>query len=316
MLNNHQLETVGRTRLKVPKLGLGTAPLGNLYRNISEATAVETVLFALSKGIDFFDTAPYYGSGLAEHRLGIAFKGVLRQNYILATKVGRLLQTDGSFVYDFSRDGILRSIEGSLTRLQISRLDIVHIHDPLPQHYLQVVEEAFPTLVELRSQGVIGAIGAGMNEWQMLTLFARAADFDCFLLAGRYTLLEQEALKEFLPLCQQQNISVFLGGVYNSGILATGAVQGAKYNYEEAPPAILERVRQIEAICQDYGVALNVAALQFPMGHPAVTSLIIGAENPGEVAANLEALQKPIPSSLWARLKSAGLLQLEAPVPT
>ncbi len=305
---------IGKTGLAVSSFGLGTAFLGENFKPTSEQAAFETINYALSKGINFIDTAPLYDAGVCEQRLGLALNAIPRDSYVLATKVGRLVQPDRSVTFDYSRDGVLRSIEASLKRLQLDRLDILHIHDP-DNHYREALDTAFSTLAELRSQGVIRAIGAGMNQWQMLADFARNADFDCFLLAGRYTLLEQGALAEFLPLCAARQISVFLGGVYNSGILATGGRPGAIYNYEAAPPEVLERVNKIEAVCARYDVPLNVAALQFPAAHPAVTALIVGAQSPAEIEANLQAFQHPIPSQLWADLKTEGLLDEAAPVP-
>lgn len=241
---------------------------------------------------------------------------------MLATKVGHLVTPTGAVTLDYTRAGVLRSIEASLARLQLERLDIVHIHEPITitaktrQAFRRAaLEEVFPVLAELRDAGVIGAVGAGLNEWELLADFARQADFDCFLLAGRYTLLEQGALDQFLPLCQAKNISVLLGGVYNSGILATGARPGAQYNYADAPPEIMARVKRIEAICRSHGVPLNVAALQFPAAHPAVTSLIIGAVSAAEVAANLQSLAWPVPAALWRDLQAAGLLHQAAPTP-
>jgi D-threo-aldose 1-dehydrogenase len=312
---------VGRTALQIARLGLGTAPLGDMYTTLPEPQAQETIRAALAHGINFIDTAPYYGLGKSEERIGAALAGIPRDHYVLETKVGRTLKPDRSaaltwpegIVFDYSRDAVLRGLEGSRRRLRVERMDIVLIHDP-DAHYRDALDKAFPALAELRAQGVIKAIGAGMNQWQMLADFARHADFDCFLLAGRYTLLEQSAL-EFLALCEVKGISVFLGGVFNSGILARSAHPGAKYNYEEAPSAIWERVRRIEAVCARYGVPLKAAALQFPAVHPAVASLIVGAESPAEIAENLQMQQAPIPSALWGDLKAERLLAEAAPVP-
>lgn len=305
---------VGRTQLQVTRVGLGTAPLGGMYQPISLEQATATIDYAYHNGIRFFDTAPLYGAGLAEKYLGTALAKFPRDSYVLATKVGRLVTATGDVVFNFSREGILRSLEESLTRLKLDHVDILHIHDA-DNHYREALNEAFPTLAELRAQGVIKAIGAGMNQWQMLGDFARNADFDCFLLAGRYTLLEQTALDEFMPLCQAKGISLFMGGVFNSGILARGAQPGAKYNYEDAPAEVLERVRQLEAVCAEYKVPLNVAAVQFPLAHPATTALILGAEKAAEMTQNLENLQQPIPATFWEALRTAGLLHAAAPVP-
>jgi D-threo-aldose 1-dehydrogenase len=304
--------TLGRTALPVTRMGFGSVFIG--MANVSGEQATATVRHALDRGITIFDTAPQYGNGLSERRFGAALAGVDRNSYVLATKVGKLIKPDGTLSFDYSRDGALRSIEESLKRLQTDRIDIVHIHDP-DDHEREAMDEIFPALAELRAQGVIRAIGAGMNQWEMLARFARQADFDCFLLAGRYTLLEQKALDEFLPLCLERNIGVFLGGVFNSGILATGARPGASYQYQAASPEILERVGRIEAICEQHGVPLQTAALQFPLAHQAVTSLVIGAKSPEEIDANLAAFDRAIPAALWEELRSEGLIAAQAPVP-
>jgi len=277
--------------------------------------AVETVRTALRYGINWFDTAPRYGFGLAEQRLGLALTGIPRDSYVLATKVGWHVSPDGTKTPDFRRDGIQRSIASSLERLGIDRIDIVHIHDP-DDHYREAITEVFPTLAALREQDVIKAISVGMNQWQLLSDFARDADVDCFLLAGRYTLLEHGALDTFLPLCQRKNIGLMLGGVYNSGILARGASPNALYNYAQAPLAVVQLVGHIEAICARYDVPLHVAALQFPLAHPAVTALVVGAGSASEVHANIAALETVVPVELWMELRAAGLLPETAPVPS
>ena len=310
-LHDLPLRQVGRTKLQVTALGLGSAPLSRIA---SEADAVATIAAARERGVRFIDTAPLYGTGRSERLIGMAVRGVPRDSYVLATKVGRLLSPEGGVWFDFSREATLRSIEQSLERLGLDRIDIVHIHDP-DDHPREALEEVFPVLADLRGQGVIGAVGAGMNQWQMLAHFARNADFDCFLLAGRYTLLEQTALDEFLPLCQEKGIGVFLGGIYNSGILAKGPQPDATYNYTAAPPAIRERVAQIAAICARHGVALQTAAARFPLAHPAVTAVVVGAESPAEFLGTVDALRTPIPAALWDELKAAGLLHPAAPVP-
>lgn len=298
--------TLGRTDLRITRLGLGSAPLGNLYDELPDAQAQATIAAALAVGITMFDTAPLYGAGLSERRLGLALAGLPRDSYMLSTKVGRLVQPDGRVVFDWSRDGILRSIEASLERLGLDRVDIVLVHDP-DDDERAAVDVAFPTLIELREQGLIGAVGAGMNQWQMLSRFVAQADLDCLLLAGRYTLLEQGALP-LLEQCAARGVGVLLGGVFNSGILASGPQPGAKYNYADAPPAILARVAQITAICGEHNVALPHAALQFALSHPAVSALIVGAVTPAEVAANVAGLSAPIPAALWAELREAGLI--------
>jgi D-threo-aldose 1-dehydrogenase len=245
----------------------------------------------------------------------MALEGVPRSEFVVSTKVGRTLdEATRTMGFDYSRDGVLRSLEGSLKRLKLDQVDLLLIHDP-DNHPEEALDEAFPTLLELRQQGVIRAIGSGMNQWQVLTRFAQEADFDCFLLAGRYTLLEQTSL-EFLDLCHRKGIGILLGGVYNSGILAIGAVPGATYNYAPAPAAIMEKTAAIATICASHGVPLNAAALQFAQAHPAVSTLAIGAVSPQEIEANLAAMQLQIPAALWDDLREAGLIEANAPVPS
>jgi D-threo-aldose 1-dehydrogenase len=309
---------LGKNPLKVTNFGIGTAPLANLYGTVSEADALATLQDALNNGVKLFDTAPLYGLGTSEERVGKALKAVPRDNFVLSTKVGRVLNTDRKgFVYDYSRDGIQRSIEHSLKRLNMDRIDIALIHDPdsdTVDHEKEALDFAFPALAELRSQGVIKAIGAGMNQWQMLERFVQHADPDVFLLAGRYTLLEQTSLS-FLELCRQKGVGIFLGGVYNSGILATGPQAGAKYNYVDAPEPILAKARAIKAVCDKYAVPLNAAALQFARAHPAVTSLVVGAVKPAEVQTNIRSLALPIPAALWQEIHDQGLVEANAPLP-
>jgi D-threo-aldose 1-dehydrogenase len=304
---------VGRTALQVSRLGLGTVPIGGMLGPVSEAQAIDTVRAALDVGVTLIDTAPLYGVGRSERLLSEALASVPRERYVLSTKVGRVLEPGGSWHFDFSREGVLRSFESSLERLKLDRVDIVLVHDP-DDHEQEALSGAFPALAELRAQGVIGAIGAGMNQWQMEERFARNLDVDCFLLAGRYTLLEQGALG-FLELCGERQIGVFLGGVFNSGILATGVRPGAQYQYADAPPEIMLRAGQIEAICARHGVPLYVAAAQFSLAHPAVTAVVLGAGSPAEIRANHAALSAAIPAALWADLRSAGLLHEDAPTP-
>lgn len=303
---------------KVPNFGLGAAPLGSTsdgpFSVASEAQALETVQHCLNNGIRFFDTAPLYGSGVSELRLGKALAGVPRESIILQSKIGVVVNADGSITRSYARDRVKRSIEDSLKRLNTTYLDTALIHDA-DDHFRGALEEAYPVLAEYKAQGVIRGIGAGMNQWQMEAEFARQADFDCFLLAGRYTLLEQEPLKEYMPLCLEKKISVFLGGVLNTGILATGAVPGARYQYAEAPPHIMEKTRKIEALCKRHGVELKAAAFQFALAHPAVTSLVVGMVKPAEIDANLAALNAPIPAQLWVDLREAELIDAAAPTP-
>jgi D-threo-aldose 1-dehydrogenase len=329
---------LGRTGLRVSQIGFGGAPLGNLFAALSEADAASAVAGAFAAGIRLFDTAPLYGHGLSEHRIGAVLRHYKRDEFVLATKVGRLLRpdpaADGGLYrgilpfateFDYSYDGVLRSVEDSLQRLGLARLDIVHIHDidvwthksqaAMDERFAEVMGGGYPALLRLRDEKAIGAIGVGVNEWQACQRFAEAGDFDCFLLAGRYTLLEQAALDSFLPLCVARNIAVIIGGPFNTGILATGAVAGATYNYHPAPAEVMERVRRIETVCRAHGVALASAALQFPLHHPAVASVIPGARSAAEVAANLATFETAVPAALWAELKQAGLLRADAPTP-
>ncbi|WP_088348776.1 MULTISPECIES: aldo/keto reductase [Rhodomicrobium] len=318
---------VGSTSVTVPALGLGTAPLGGLFTPVGEAQALETLERAWALGIRFFDTAPQYGNGLAERRLGAFLRTKPRDSFVLATKVGRLLRIpdaptgeDAYYkgtpserpVFDFSYDGVMRSFDESLERFGLDRIDILHIHDP-DDHYEAAIGGAYRALDRLRADGVVKAVGAGMNQHEMLTRFARDGVFDCFLLAGRYSLLEQTALDSFLPLCVEKGISVFAGGVYNSGILANPDA-GAKYNYEDAAPALIARALRLQEVCRDHGVSLKAAAIQFPAAHPAIASVLTGARSVAELDENFDLFQQPIPAALWDDLKRQGLLDPKAPV--
>jgi D-threo-aldose 1-dehydrogenase len=321
--------TVGKTDLYVTRLGMGGAALGGLYHEVSDSSARASVEDALSRGVNYFDTAPLYGHGRSEERMGGVLRTRPRDSFVLSTKVGRVLLPAGSSkvesvffekpapfepVFDFSYEGVMRSFEESLRRLKLDRVDILFIHDP-DDHYQDALLGAYPTLHKLRSQGVVKAIGAGMNQAEMLARFAREGDFDCFLLAGRYTLIDHSGLKELLPLCEQKNISIMIGGPYNSGILAGGAVSGAKFNYQDAQAEIVDRVRRVEEVCRRHSVPLKAAALQFPLAHPAVASVIPGARSAAEVEENFALMTVPIPSDFWKELRAESLLPSEAPVP-
>ena len=326
-MNPSELAEIGKTGLRVTRLGLGGAPLGGLFEGVSEEDAAATVQAAYQAGVRFFDTAPFYGHGRSEARLGQYLRPHPRDEFVLASKVGRILvPTDPAHledhryretllfnpVFDFSQEGVLRSFEASLERLGLERIDILHLHDP-DEYYREALSEAFPTLARLREQGLIRAIGAGMNQWEMLARFAREADFDCFLLAGRYTLLDQSALPDLLPICLARKISIILGGPYNSGILASGSRGRGHYNYEAVPPEVLEKTRRIEAVCERHGVPLKAAALQFPLGHPAVAAVIPGARSEAEVDENVAMLRHRIPGDLWQELRAEGLIRADAP---
>lgn len=317
---------LGRTSLEATALGLGTTAIGGLYSATSDAAAFETMETAWDLGIRFFDTAPQYGNGMAEQRLGSFLKTKPRDSYILCTKVGRLLRLpqepegeDAYYkgtpperpVFDFSHDGVMTSVEESLRRLDLDRIDVLHIHDP-DAHYAQAMDGAYKALDKLRSEGQIGAVGAGMNQSEMLVKFARHGVFDCFLLAGRYTLLEQGALDELLPLCVEKEISIIIGGVYNSGLLANPGA-GAKFNYQEADKELIDRALQLERVCLRHGVPLKAAAIQFPMFHPAVASVLTGARSREEIIENDALFRHPIPAAMWDDLRSSGLISPQAP---
>jgi D-threo-aldose 1-dehydrogenase len=315
---------LGGTDVTVTRLGMGLAPIGGLYSPVGDRAATDTIEAAWQAGIRFFDTAPAYGSGLSERRAGAVLRG--RDEYTLATKVGRRLvpgagdpsgmwaeSTGDVPVYDFSAEGVRASYRESLDRLGLDRADVLHIHDP-DRHFAAALEGAAPTLVELRREGRIGAVSAGMNQSAMLTAFARTGYFDCFLLAGRYTLLDQSGLGDLLPVCAHSGISVIAGGVYNSGVLADPR-PGATYNYAPAAAETVERARALAAVCARHDVPLRAAALQFPLGHPAVACVLIGMRSSAEVADAMAMASVEIPEQLWHDLKAAGLLAAEVPVP-
>lgn len=329
---------LGRTGLCVSTLGFGAAPLGDLYTRLDDRTAVAAVERAFELGINLLDTSPLYGHGLAEHRCGTALRRVPRQDIVVSTKVGRWVDPfhprggesryvggqPHRAVIDYSYDGTMRSVEQSLLRLGTDRLDLLLIHDvdvwthgreAIEERFREAMSGAYVALDRLRSEGAVAGIGIGVNEAEMCVRFAQAGSFDVMLLAGRYSLLEQPALAHFLPLAQQQGLGVLLGGVFNSGILATGAVSGAKYNYRDAPPEIMAKVADIARVCAAHGVALPTAAMHFALGHPAVASLVLGAQSPQEVERNVAALSIRVPEALWADLKGEHLLDEDAPVP-
>ena len=310
------IDLPGPVSWQLPSIGVGTGSWGPPFAWIPQEQAIELVEFTLSQGLALFDTAPAYAHGLSEQWLGLGLRGVPRDRFVVSSKVGKYSGEDGVSRWDWSRDGVLRSIETSRKRLGIDQIDIIHLHDLgySPELYQQALAEAYPTLVELRSQGVIRAIGAGVNRPNVLMDLLREAPFDCFLLANRYTLLEHAAV-DLLAKCQAQGIAMFLGGIYNTGILATGAIPEARFDYRPATPQVLERVQKIEAICARYAVPLKTAALQFPLAHPAVKSLIIGTANKAELADTLALQGHPVPAEFWRDLRAAGLLLPEAPVP-
>ena len=333
---------MGTTNLEVTELGLGGAPMGGFRATISDADATMIVDAAYHGGVRYFDTSPYYGYGRSELRMGAALRQKPRNEYILSTKVGRILHAmkpgekpPADFrenglpgfapVFDYTYDGVMRSLEHSYLRLGLARIDIALIHDVdfwtikdralLDQRFKTVMDSGFKALDELRRAGVIGAIGVGINEADTSLRFIQAGNFDCMLLAGRYTLLEQGGLTEFLPECVKRNVSVILGGPYNSGILTGGVKQGATHDYVAAPAHLIEKAQRIEAICQRHGVELGAAAMQFPLFHPAVCAVIPGALGVSEVKQNVARLSARIPVELWSELKREKLLDPAAPTP-
>jgi D-threo-aldose 1-dehydrogenase len=310
--------------LDLPPLGFGAAQLGNLFRETSDEEAAGTVGAAWAAGIRYYDTAPHYGLGLSEHRLGAALRD--KQGAVISTKVGRLIVPspetadhldDDLFVvpadrrrrWDFSADGVRRSLEASLERLGMDRVDIVYLHDP-DDHWAQASTTGIGALIDLREQGVVGAIGVGMNQSAMPARFIRDHDIDVVLLAGRYTLLDQSALDDLLPLAVERGVAIVAGGVYNSGLLSEawpGA--GATYDYAPAPEDLIERARRLAEVCAGHGVDLPTAAINFPRRHPAVVSVVVGAHTAEQVRVNAERFATPVPDDLWAELESTGLLR-------
>ena len=305
------MNTLGARGPEVTRVGLGCAPLGNLYSAISDECAKETVDAAWQAGIRFFDTAPLYGQGLSELRLGSALRERPRDDYVLSTKVGRLLSpaqqgVQTSIFVDapafdpvpaYSRDDVMRSIEASLDRLGLDRVDVVHVHDP-DDHEHEVIAGAFPALIELREQGVIRAVGCGMNQWQMLERFVEHVDLDCVLIAGRYTLLDRSAAERLFTRCIERHVGVVVGGVFNSGLLADPD-HNPTFDYAAAPPHLVARAREMQAACHRYGVDLSAAALQFALRHQAVTSVVFGARSGSEVRADVADTQVGVPEELW-----------------
>jgi D-threo-aldose 1-dehydrogenase len=329
---------VGSTDLTLPVYGFGGAPLGNLFRPIPDDEAEDLVTLAVAAGHRFIDTAPFYGSGLSERRVGAALRRIDRAKVVLSTKVGRLLRPDAahdatknSFFdaspfrpdFDYSYDGVMRSFEDSLQRLGTDHVEILFIHDigqmthgdKAEARFRDAMEGGYRALDELRAGGAVKAIGLGVNEWQVCEDAMDHGRWDVFLLAGRYTLLEQTALDSFLPRCISEKVSIVVGGAFNSGILATGAIEGATYNYAPAPAEIRARVDRIEAICRAHGVPMAAAALQFPLTHPAVASVIPGIAAREHVGRNRALIDTAVPSALWSDLKGEGVLRADAPVP-
>jgi D-threo-aldose 1-dehydrogenase len=348
---------LGRTSLRVARLGFGMAPLGGLYEAVTDAAAAETLAHAWDMGIRYYDAAPLYGYGQAEQRLGRMLRAHPRDEFVISTKVGRLLypleevlanpgldrdwQRLGSVtgtgdddptdsgelndwyyrgvpdvrpIYDYSYDGVMRSVEASLDRTGLDRLDILWIHDP-DNHWEQAIGGAYPALAELRSQGVVTAIGAGMNNAEMLARFAREGDFDAFMCAGRYTLLDQPALRELLPLCVEKNIGIVIAGVMNSGLLANPG-PNAHFDYAPAPQAWIDKALHLKAVCERHNVPLRAAAIQFVFAHPAVATVVAGVRKISHLDDTAAMMRFEIPDALWNDLRAEGLLPGEAPTPT
>jgi D-threo-aldose 1-dehydrogenase len=306
---------LGRRGVTVTQLGLGCAPIGGLYEPVSETDARAVLDAAWEHGLRLFDTAPLYGSGLSERRVGAALRERPRDEFVLSTKVGRLLRTGGQPdavyegalplepVFDFSFDGVLRSLDESLERLGLDRIDVVYIHDP-DDYFDEAMAGAYPALERLRAEGVVRAIGVGMNQSEMLARFARETDIDCLLLAGRYTLLDTSGLDELLPVCLERGVAVVAGGVFNSGAL----VGNAHYDYAPAQPAVLARVSRLAEVCARWEVPLAAAAVQFPLGHPAVACVLVGCRSSTEVDDDVALLELEVPAGLWKELQAEGLL--------
>ena len=340
-MNPTQTRKLGKTGVSLTQLGFGGAPLGELFVRVDEATAAATLQAAWDAGVRYFDTAPYYGRGLSEIRTGRFLDNKPRSEFVLSSKVGRWFfppanpdSFDTGFwagglrfdhVHDYSYDGVMRSYEQSQMRLGMNRIDLLLIHDldfwfhtteaKVAAYLGQLFTSGWRALDELRSHGLIRGIGAGINELGMMPRFLDAVGLDFFLVALRYTLMEQDVLEAEFPYCERAGVGVVVGGVYNSGITATGAVAGAKYNYADATPEVMERVRRIEATCKAHHTPLAAAALQFPLAHPIVASVIPGAVSADQVRQNVENFRCAIPAALWSDLKRDGLLSERAPTP-
>jgi D-threo-aldose 1-dehydrogenase len=338
-MNAINIRKFGRVGFDITDMGFGAAPIGNFLRPIPEEEAGAMVERAWEAGMRYFDTAPYYGHGLSELRLGHYLRWKPRHEFVVSSKVGRVLTAarreeidfkpwvEGAPFrsrFDYSYDGTMRSFEDSLQRLGLGYIDVLFIHDadvfthgPEMQkvYFRQAMDGCYRALDELRGQGLVKAIGVGVNNWEVMLDFMRAGDFDTLLVAGRYTLLEQDALDALLPLCEQRNTAIVIGGGFNGGILATGAVPGAKWNYAPAPAPIMEKVAKIEAVCLRHSVPLAAAALQFLLAHPAVASHVPGTRTVQQMNQNLALVAHPIPAQFWQELKAQGLLRQDAPVP-
>jgi D-threo-aldose 1-dehydrogenase len=340
-MNPIELRSLGRCGVELPQLGFGCASIGGLFRYVSEEATQATLQAAWAAGIRYFDTSPWYGLGRSEEQLGLFLASRPRDEFVVSTKVGRYLTPPddpehfdrGGWVggnklqhhFDYTYDGIMRSYEDSLKRLRLGRVDRLLIHDLDMKHFQtsegvmarmkQLTDSGWKALSALKLSGVIRGIGAGVNEMGVIPRVLDAVPVDFFLVAMPYTILDQKVLDSEFPRCAQNNVGIVLGAVFSSGITATGTVKNAKYNYQESPPEIIEKVNKIEAVCAEYRVPLAALALQFPLAHPLVASVIPGAFQPEQVTKNIENFTRPIPPALWSGLKSRGLLRQDAPVP-
>jgi D-threo-aldose 1-dehydrogenase len=332
---------LGRTNVEITQLGLGGAGLGDLFDEVEDADARATLQAAWDAGIRYYDTSPWYGRGQSEHRFGRALYRRRRADYVLSTKVGRLFRAfhdaekfahgfwrgglKFQHRFDYGYDGVMRSFEDSLQRLGLPRIDLLLIHDLDFSHHTtdarvtayltELHNGGFRALTELKQTGLIAGIGAGINELGMMPRFLDLMDVDFFLVALPYTLLDNDVLDNEFPRCAECGVGFVLGAPFASGILATGAVPGARYRYADATPEILTKVKRIEAVCARHKVPMPAAALQFPLGPPAVATVIPGALLPEHVGRNVAAVRHPIPAAFWAELKHEGLLRADAPVP-
>jgi D-threo-aldose 1-dehydrogenase len=315
---------LGRTSLEITRFGLGSAALGWMYEPVSRSAAQATIRRAHELGCTFFDTSPLYGSGLAEARLGTVLRDLPRDSFVLSDKVGYAIYPDTPLPdenappeqpgFDYSYDSAFRLVEGSLKRLGLDRIDILLIHDP-DDYIDEALAGTYRALRKMRDEGTIGAIGAGMNFSNLLTRLAQEAEFDCFLMAGRYTLLDQTALTDLLPIAEQQGLAIYIGGPFNSGILADPYAAQPNFNYGPATADWIAKARRLDAVCRRHGVPLKAAALQFPLAHPAVVSVLSGARSAAELEENVAAFRVPIPGALWDELRREGLLGEATPVP-
>ncbi len=334
MIDWTQKVRIGSTDLFLPRIGLGTASLGNFLKAMTDEEAVAVIRHALAAGITYLDTAPLYGHGLAESRVGGAIVATPRDQLVLSTKVGRLLREgaprdesqyylgdpfykdvpSAGPVWDFSYDGIRASVAESAERVGVDRFDILHLHDP-DEHFREASTTGFDGLAALRAEGSVSAIGAGMNRTAVQAQLVRECDLDIVLVAGRYTLLDQSAMDELIPLCIERDVSIVVGGVFNSGVLVDPS-PGALFDYVPAPDDVLSRARQIQDVCRRYEVPISAAAVQFPLAHSQVSSLLLGPRSIAELETNLNLLKVDIPADLWTELSREGLIREGAPVPT